>query len=483
MRFLKNSFVGLFLAALTISLLAYAGSIVSTAVKERMERQSPNRVARERVYAVHVVRAAPTQTVPQILSFGEVRSLRTLEVRAPASGEIVELSPNFIEGGVFEKGEFILAVDPSDAQSQLDLALADKQDAEVQRNDALRALDIAREELVAAERQVELRRQSLERRNLLRDRGVGTDIAVEDAELSLSSALQSVLTRRKAVAQAETRVEQAESLVHRREISRREAQRKLQETRLTAEFAGSLSDVALVQGGLVNANERVALLVDPNFLEVSFRVSNEQYARFIDANGRLKPLAVAVSGSSLSARARIVRESATVGEGQTGRMIYALVDDGRQSGLRPGDFVEVTIKESPIDGVLLLPAEAVDGDGQILVVGDDERLSERDTTILRKQGDQVILSGTGLAGELVVTKRSPLIGNGIRVRPILPETASLLEEPQDIVLSDEERAELVAFVEGNSRMPEAAKQRLLEVLNQETVPQATLDRLRSRMGG
>ena len=483
MRFLKNSVVGLFLAGLTLGLLAYAGTVVSSAVKERMEKQSPSRMARERVYAVHVKVAEAARAVPKISSFGEVRSLRTLELRAPAGGAIIDLSDNFVEGGVVEAGEFILAVDPSDARSAMDLALADMQDAEVQRNDAERALEIAIEEFAAAEDQGELRRQALERQQLLRERGVGTDIAVENAELSLSSAIQAVLTRKKAVAQAETRVEQAESLVQRRAISLSEAKRKLDDTRLAAEFSGTLSNVNVVQGGLVNPNERIAQLVDPDVLEVSFRISNEQYARIIGSGGRLQPLEVEVKGASLNARAKIVRESATVAEGQTGRMIFAAIEGGRRSGLRPGDFVEVTIEETPLDGVFILPAEAADTEQQILVVGSGDRLEEQTTRILRKQGNEIIVSAENLVGRMVVTERTPVIGSGIRVRPILPENANVPETPQDVALSEEERAELVAFVESNNRMPEAAKKRLLDALQQETVPQAMLERLRGRMGG
>lgn len=475
--------MGLFLASLTIGLLAYAGIMVSSAIQERLERQPPNRTARERVYAVNVRVVEESSVVPIISSFGEVRSLRTLEVRAPVGGLIIKLSPNFVEGGVFEEGEFMLAVDPSDALSVLDLAIADKQDAEVQLSDAKRALEIAQEELAAAERQADLRQQALDRQNTLRTRGVGTDIAVENAELSLSSAEQAYLTRKKAVAQAETRVEQSQSLVERREIRFKEAQRNFDETQLQAEFSGILSEVNLVRGGLVNPNERIAQLIDPDVLEVSFRVSSEQYSRILGADGKLQPLKLNVIGASLSARAEIVRESAIVADGQTGRLIFAAIEGGRRSGLRPGDFVEVRIEEDPLEGVLVLPAESVDTQQRLLVLDADNRLEEINAEILRKQGNEIIIQAENLAGRMVVTQRSPLIGSGIRVRPILPESVSIPEVPQDVALTDEERSELIALVEGNQFIPDAVKQRLLNTLQQELVPLATVDRLRGQMGG
>ena len=475
--------MGLFLTGLTLGLFGYAGSVVYSAFQERMERQPPSRRASEQIYAVNVKVGESATVVPKITTFGEVRSLRTLELRAPASGAIIELSPNFVEGGVFAEGEFILAVDPSDAKVAVDLAVANQDDAEVQLNDARRDLAIAREEQSAAEHQVELREQSLARQNLLRGRGVTTDTAVEAAELALSAAGQALLTRKKTVAQAETRVEQTQSLLRRQAITLGEARRKLAETRLKAEFAGTLTNVNLVQGRLVNAKERIAQLVDPDSIEVAFRVSSEQYSRIVGDDGRLRPLEVNVKGVSLKAQATIVRESAIVAPGQTGRLLFASLRDNRRSGLRPGDFVEVEIAETSLNNVFVLPAEAADSQSQILVVAEGERLEEREANIIRKQGDEIIVSADDLIGRMIVTKRTPVIGSGIRVRPVLPENASIPNEPQLVSLTSEEREDLMAFVKNNQRMPEAAKKRVLEQLGQEEVPQATLDRLRARMGG
>ena len=448
-----------------------------------MEQEPPSRRGGEQTYAVNVKLGKSTTVIPKIASFGEVRSLRTLELRAPAGGAIVELSPNFVEGGVVEAGAFILAVDPSNAMAAVKLAVANKEDADIQRNDATRDLAIAQEERAAAERQLKLRVQALERQKLLRTRGVATDTSVEAAELALSAAEQALLNRKKSVAQAETQVEQAESLVRRQGISLSEAQRKLAETRLTAEFSGVLANVNLVQGRLVNPNERIAQLVDPDAIEVAFRVSNEQYSRIVGDDGQLRPLAVNVIGTALAVQAQIVRESAVVADGQTGRMLFAALGSGQRSGLRPGDFVEVLIEEPPLSNVFALPAEAADSQSQVLVVGEQDRLEVQDIQIVRKQGDEIIVAAGDLVGHLIVTERTPVIGSGIRVRPVLPENASIPSEPEVVTLSTEERAELVAFVKNNNRMPEAAKKRVLEQLQQEQVPQAVLDRLRSRMGG
>ena len=73
------------------------------------------------------------------------------------------------------------------------------------------------------------------------------------------------------------------------------AERDLRDTTIEARFDGSLQEVKLVEGRLVSANEKLAELVDPDLLEVAFRVSTAQYARLIDAGGALLPLPVTVA--------------------------------------------------------------------------------------------------------------------------------------------------------------------------------------------
>ena len=84
-----------------------------------------------------------------------------------------------------------------------------------------------------------------------------------------------------------------------------------------------------------------------------------------------------------------------------------------------------------------------------------------------------------------MTEITPLLGSGIRVRPIRPGEAAASSDaaPELVDLSPERRAALVAQVEGNPAMPADVKARLLEQLAQEKVPAAVIRRLDERAGG
>jgi multidrug efflux pump subunit AcrA (membrane-fusion protein) len=491
MRFLGRSLTGLFLLGVTIGLLAVAGQGVIGALQERWAEEPPARPARERVFAVNVVTVEATGIRPVMSAFGEIRSRRTLDLRPAAGGTVTALSPAFVEGGAVAAGDLLVQVDPADAQSALDVARTDLAEARAELREAERALALARDERGAAEDQARLRAQALARQRNLLARGVGTEAAVESAALAASAADQAVLARRQALAQAEARLDQAANAVARREIGLAEAERRLADTRLTAGFAGTLAEVSVVEGGIVSAGERIGRLIDPDALEVEFRVSTSQYARLLDGAGALTPAPVrvrlALMGADLVAEGRLSRAAAAVGEGQTGRQVFAMLAPGGAAGLRPGDFVTVEIEEPRLEGVARLPSTAVDAAGTVLALGADDRLEARPVRVLRREGDDVIVDAAGLAGAEVVAERSPLVGAGIRVRPVRPDAAgdraAAPAEPAMIALDPARRARLVAFVEGNGFMPGEVKARLLAQLREERVPAQTVERLESRMGG
>lgn len=486
MRFFVRSLVGLFLVSLTLGLLTLAGWTVRSAIQERMAAEDRPRTARERVFSANVVMVEPQQIVPVLTAFGEVQSRRVLEIRAPAGGRIVQMAPDFEDGALVEAGQLLLQIDPANAQTALDLAKNGLQEAEAELAEADRALVLARDDVAAAEAQAVLREQALERQRGLAERGLGTAAEREAAELAASAAAQSVLSRRQALAQAEARLDQARTALARQRITTAEAERDLAETEIYAGFSGALSGATVVEGGLVSVNEKLAELIDPEALEVSFRVSTSQYTRLLDGAGQLIPapvtIALDVFGAELLAQGQLSRVSAAVGEGLTGRLIFASLDAA--PGFRPGDFVTVRIKEPALSDVALLPATAVDAAGTVLVLGPEDRLEQVSVELLRRQGDDVIIRAGAVAGQEVVAERSPLLGGGIKVRPL--RTGPMVEAeaaPEMIELTPERRAQLIAFVEANTRMPSDAKARVLAQLAQDKVPARIIARLEERMGG
>lgn len=485
MRFLGRGLIGLLLFSLALGLLGLAGNTIKVAVQDRMNQEPRAQKARERTFAVKVVPAEVTSINPTLNAFGEIQSRKTLDLRMAASGQIQELSTNFVEGGSVKSGELLIRLDDSDYQTAVDLAENNLIDAKNEVMEAARNLSFSKEELAAAEEQEKLRLRALTRQKDLVERGVGTAAALENAELSASGATQAVLSRKAAVDQAKNRGAQAETRLVRAELALKDAKRKLEDTKLFAEFSGLLSGVSLVKGGIVSANERLGQLIDPEVLEVSFKISTQQYTRLLNDNGELlkAPVSVALTNTDqgLNADGVIIRDSASVAKGQTGRQVYAKLT--KSVGFKPGDFVAVKVEEPTLNWVVKLPSTALDASNKVLLLGEGERLEEAQVKLMRRQGNEVIVRSRDLSGKEIVAQRTPVLGAGIKVKAIRSGEENEVAEVEMLELTEERRAKLISAIETNGYIPKTVKERIIGQLTQPKVPADVVARIESRMGG
>ena len=485
MRFLRKSLMGLFLVGTTLAIFAFAFVMMRSAIENKDDGQRRGGGQRERTFAVNVVPFEAGKQIPVLKVFGEIQSQRSLDLRAAVSGAVIDLHPNFQNGGQVQEGDILLRIDPSNAETALALVQADMADAQADMREATRALDLASDEVSAAKEQAALRLKALKRQNDLVERGVGTEASVETAEFAASSAKQAILSRRQSFQATEARLDQTKARLIRVKISLAEAERNLRDTVLRATFSGSLANVTVVKGGTVTNNERIGQLVDPLALEVAFRVSTSQHQRLLNDDGVLRNSKISatldVLGAEMKTEGALTREAAVVGEGLTGRLLFASLANVK--GLRPGDFVTVDITEPALSWVAKLPASALSGSNKVLVVGDDERLKETEVTLIRRQGDDVLVRSRELQDAKVVAERSPVLGTGIKVRVLSAEEGQEPEAPSMVALDPERRAKLIAFVEGNKYIPKDAKNRILDQLKKPEVPNEMVERLESRMGG
>jgi hypothetical protein len=486
MRFFRQALIGLTLLTLSVGILSYAGYLIKDALSERLGQEARVPQPRERTFAVNVVTAEPKAITPQLEAFGEIKSRRTLDLRLAIGGLVTGLSENFVDGGQVKSGEKLVEIDDADAQSVYQKAKADIMDAKAEIEDAERALLLSQDELEAALKQSGLRETALSRQQDLQVRGVGTKAAVEAAELALSSAEQSVLNRRSAIDQAKARGASAGTRLIRSKLALDDASRRVEDTKLFSKFDGVLSSITLVEGGIVSANERIGQLIDPNSLEVAFRVSTQQYSRLLNENGKLINTRGSVSlnlmGSQITTNAVLERDSGSVAEGQTGRLLYARLD--KAIGFKPGDYVVVKLDEPELRFAINLPASALNADNQVLILNDEERLENVNVSLLRRQGDNVIIRSRDLPGKEVVAQRSPLLGTGIKVRAVRSgEADKPPKAPEMIELTEERRQKLIKFIEDNKWIPKTAKERTIGKLKKEKVPAEMVSRIESRMGG
>ncbi len=340
----------------------------------------------ERVWAVNAVTAHYDLVQPELNLFGEVVAGRRSELRPLVSGLIIEIGANFRDGGIVKQGDLLVQIDPFDYET----ALAEQRSI----------LKEARARLTMLGRDLERAKELFEEKTV--------------AEQFLES--------------AELEVIQQEAIVEQREINLTQAQRDLTETRLLAPYDGVLNNVSANLGNQVSGfgNDKVADLIDTSRLEVRFSLSNSPYGRLLESGESVigRPVRVwwRVGGQSLNYDARIERVGAEITSTTGGVEVFAVIEGhGKQTNLRPGAFVEVSLADKEYKNVLQSPESAIYGEDIVYVI-DDGRLAERRIQILGYDGTNALFRSAGdppiADGELIVTTvlREAGVGAKVQVR-------------------------------------------------------------------
>lgn len=337
----------------------------------------------ERVWPVDVIEARYQTVQPELNLFGEIVAGRRSELLALVGGRIVEVGPNFREGGIVKQGELLVQIDPF----QYEMDLADQ-----------------RSQLKEAEVRLEMLRRDHERAKEL------------FAEKNVSEQFRDT---------AELDMRQQEAIVEQREIAVEQAARDLADSRLVAPFNGVVSDVNANLGKQISGfgADKVADLIDTSELEVRFSLSNAQYGRLLDSEAPVvgQPVGVCwqVGNEELNYSGTIERVGAEIASTTGGVDAYAVIDTaGEQVNLRPGAFVSVSMLDKKFDEVLEAPESALYGEDIVYVI-EDGRLSERRIDIHGYAGNNILFTALGATpiedGDLIVTTQIREGGAGARV--------------------------------------------------------------------
>ncbi len=503
MRLILRATTGLILTVSTLAILAAAGLHLHASLTANETRKRPP--ARERAVVVDAGSLERTRISPVVEAFGQVQAWNSLEIRAPASGPVTEISPNFREGMSIAAGELLFRIDPELAERRVIDANAALEQAETEFAEAAATERHIMSERDAAQAEADVRRADLERKTSLFKRKLTTSTARDDAVLALSAAEQNVVAKERELLALKGRIDRAKAGVERARLTLSDAERALRDTSYRAPFSGRLSEVALTLGRRVSENEKLGLLIDPAALEVSFPVRNGDFGKLVDSasKDRLAPLPVTVTldlvESEVTAEAVLDRPAA-VASMQAGRTVFARITGGDVSALRPGDFVSVAVAEPEIANVAVIPADAATLDGRILVIGAEGRLEEHKSTIVRRQGDRLIVADVPF-GKAYVERRLPFLARGQKVKaknagerpavgrkPVARKPANAVRDEVQLKTAslrfdEARRAQLIAFVKGRENMPDRVRDKLLLELSKPNPESRIVERIERRMAG
>jgi len=403
-----------FILPLLVLILAGAGA--TALVKSRPEPE--RRAAEEKSWIVEAKTVRFTDERPDLTLFGEIVAGRKVDMRPLVAGRIVEVGPDFVEGGVVRKGALLVAIDPFDYEADVAERKAERDEAFARLREIRAEYNGVKALLTHDKAQIDIRRRDVARREKLRGSGASSAKALDDSRLALIDNEQRLVDRERAVESWRAKISQQQATIARLAVALKRAQRDLEETRLMAPFDGFLLNVEAEIGKRIGTGDRVGNLIDAGRLDVRFHVSNAKFAELRADEGFVGRVARVYWQGDVGAKpfeAVLERESSEIESGSGGVNLYArLRGVGAETVLRPGAFVRVVVSGQKYSGVARLPETALYEQDTLYVVTDG-RLQARKTVLLTRLGTEILVRGGVAEGDTVLTTRMAEVGNGVKV--------------------------------------------------------------------
>jgi len=345
--------------------------------------------------------AAQDDVTLKVTVQGEVQPRTEINIVPQVSGLITYMSPKFIEGGRFKKGDLLVRIEPAEFELRVTQARANVAQAETV---------ITRETSEAA-------------------------IARSDwEELGRSGEPTPLTLREPQMAEAKAQLASAKARLS-------EAELQLARTSLYAPFTGRVTMREVDQGEFVTVGTRLGEIYATNIMDVRLPMTNEELRRAgltlgFEASAKTAGIPVTLSadvaGIYSEWQGRIVRTDSRFDSQARVLFAYAEVRDpfgaGASNGtpLAPGLFVTAAIDGQKLENIIVIPRTALRGDDKVYLAKGDT-LSIKTVTVISSNRDEAILSDGINIGDAVITSPIRGVADGMKIAVV--ESVSKGETP------------------------------------------------------
>jgi RND family efflux transporter MFP subunit len=314
-----------------------------------------------------------------IASQGTVRPRTETVLSAEVSGSIISISPKFLAGGVFAKGEELMRIDPTNYTTAVDQAKA-----------------------TVTQRQIEF-----DGAKKLRSQGYRAESEYASAVAALAAATSDLVR----------------------------AERNLQRTYITLPYAGMVRAKEADIGQYVNPGTRLGVTFAIDYAEIRLPLTDRDLA-FVElpdaaaisetgsAAGPLVELTAVQKGRMSRWQAQIVRTEGVVDEKNRVTYAVARIEDPynmraasvAESALPMGTFVTATIQGTTVENVVRVPRISLRGNDQLMFIDAENTLQIQTVDVLRADAEYAYLNGATIFGDRIILTaiESPLNGMSVR---------------------------------------------------------------------
>lgn len=395
-------------------LLIIAGGTLIFVLLTATAPSSPAVPAKERSWLVETVVAQPQTLAPTLTLYGQIETPALLNAAAPDKSRVVTISVK--EGDAIGQGQLLLALDERDFLPKLRQAEAQAEE--------LRAL-IKSEQLryrndkVAIDHEraiLKLSRSAVKRAEQLKQRKLGSEVALEEAQEALKRQQLALTSRQLSLDDHSARLQQLHARLIHAEADVELAQLNLERSRIVAPFDGFVEKLSVAPGDQVNEGQVLMTLYPIDKLELRAKLPAAFQHEIQQSLVAGMPLQAEADYAGAKLQLRLERLS---GQADS-RGIDALfsIQSGQQ-WLRLGATVSATLQRPAIADAIALPYSAVYDNRRIYRVV-DQRMQAIDIDILgeyQRDGQTLLLARSSQlqAGDPIITTQLPGAVSGAKV--------------------------------------------------------------------
>ncbi len=339
---------------------------------------------------VQTVLAATSREQVIIPAMGTVIPATEVTLQARVSGQIIARHPEFIKGGILEKGDVLVEIDPTDYELALTRALAQ--------------LETARYEFKLEEGQQDVAKREWE---IMGAEDTATEL---DNELAL---------RKPHLRLRQSNLEAAEADLAQARIN-------LSRTKVEAPFNAVVREANVDPGDQATQQVQLGRLAgtDAYWIEVSLRMDHLQWIEL-------------PHGEAAGSVARICTGTGALREGRVRKLLSDLEPQGllarllievedplclsdARAGVHPlllGDYVSVDIDGRHLEGIVAIPRHALRDGNRVWLVTEEARLSVLEPAVVWLDAERALLRGLGESARVIVSDlAAPVDGMQVRLR-------------------------------------------------------------------
>lgn len=223
----------------------------------------------------------------------------------------------------------------------------------------------------------------------------------------------------------------ARATLHQYEANLRAADLNLEYTRVLAPISGRIGRSAVTPGALVSAAQTTALAtisqLDPVYVDITQSSAQLLELRKRLASGSVLPTAAVVhlkleDGSDYPLAGSVEFSEVSVDE-NAGTVVLRAKFPNPQRLLLPGMFVRIETPQGIVPNAVLAPQEGITRDAKgnaiALVVGADNKVTQRTVKPVKAIGNQWVISEGLKAGEHLIVQGTDKALPGATVKPVL----------------------------------------------------------------